>query len=197
MKLNWHRTTESPSWCSLKADDGRIIALEFWFYRAEPVKCSTCLHSIERHEVLPSQHCTSAACDCRQFIPGTNPRFPVRLTTEVRFRGLVIIENGGNARSVARAAWRGAKVKPGKTTSMVRLHAMPLGSLLAVAQAGLSLELKPRKKYAHGRAIIGARELTRLSVATDLALEAGEWNIDSETTSPGLPAAVAQLEAFR
>ncbi len=214
VKLNWHRTREQPYWCSLKGKDGRLISLELWPRRPEPLLCRVCQHPPTDHErpfvrgrvgtfdstKTPCNYGNAGVhCGCPDWIPPARRLWDIDIVTEVRFRGLVAITNGEHkTRSTKRAAWRGEKVKSGTTTSMVMLYAMPLGSLLAVARSGLPLTLKPTKRrYAHGQAVIGADELGRLAVAVDAALEAGEWSIESETPGPGLPAAVAQMEAFR
>lgn len=200
--LNWHRTTQALYWCALKADDGRVISLEFWHRHPVPVKCSTCGHSIEKHGSgidsgrgsTSCNHYSGAYCSCLEFIPGTNPRYPVELTTEVRFRGLVRIKNG---QGTSRTRRRGREVRAGTTTSSVMLYAMPLGSLLSVARAGLPLLLRPTKRrYAHGMAVLGAEQLAALSVAVDASLVSSDWVVETEDPSPGLPPASAQMEAF-
>ncbi len=171
MTLDW----TGQYWCSLHAEDERSIKLEFW--RKAAYLCARCGTLAAAHH--------GRAMGCQTFL---SP-LVTNLMTEVRFRGLVQIQKGNRTRH---GFWRGPNARA--TTSLVRLHAMPLGALLEVARLGLPLELMPtRAKYKNGAAMLPATELSALAVAVDMALEREEWAVP-DGFRPGLPPASAQRD---
>lgn len=174
--LNWWDST----FTKLAATDGRIVELRIRAMTPsgqDPCATPGCghprnshLHGLPENSWGEAHRCwingQATKCECRKFTwsPGLTEG------SSVRFFAAVPLQSKGRAWSAQRHRYE-ARI----TTSWVRLHSMPFGSLVQLAHAGEELRLNPRRRYAHGAAVIPATEMQRLGVALDEAIEAGIW----------------------